>query len=136
MANHYDSIPQEKFTFAQLDTKLHDQKLETKSRGFFADALIRFKKNKSSVVAAYIILAIMIYAIVAPILSLYSVRDMDKVYINTPPYVASIAEKGWGIFDGAVVHESQNDAAYDYWMGIAEETGNNPVIEIISKLSE
>ena len=133
MANHYDSIPQEKFTFAQLDTKLHDQKLETKSRGFFADALIRFKKNKSSVVAAYIILAIMIYAIVAPILSLYSVRDMDKVYINTPPYVASIAEKGWGIFDGAVVHESQNDAAYDYWMGIAEETGNNPVIEIISK---
>ena len=133
MANHYDSIPQEKFTFAQLDTKLHDQKLETKFRGFFADALIRFKKNKSSVVAAYIILAIMIYAIVAPILSLYSVRDMDKVYINTPPYVASIAEKGWGIFDGAVVHESQNDAAYDYWMGIAEETGNNPVIEIISK---
>ena len=46
----YEHIPQEKFAFAQLDAKLHDTKLETKTRSFFADALLRFKKNKSSVI--------------------------------------------------------------------------------------
>jgi oligopeptide transport system permease protein len=43
----YESIPQEKFEFKQLDATLHDKKLETKARGYFADAMIRFKKNKS-----------------------------------------------------------------------------------------
>ena len=54
--NQYQHIPQEKFAFAQLDAELKDKKLETKARGYMADALLRFKKNKSSVVAAYIIL--------------------------------------------------------------------------------
>ena len=52
----YENIPKEKFEFAQLNDTLHDKKLETKSRGYFADALLRFKKNKSSIAAAYIIL--------------------------------------------------------------------------------
>ena len=47
MENEYENIPQELFEFAQLDAELHDKKIETKARGYFADALIRFKKNKS-----------------------------------------------------------------------------------------
>ena len=49
----YEHIPAEKFQFIQLDTNIHDKKLETKSRGYFADAFLRFKKNKSSLVAAF-----------------------------------------------------------------------------------
>ena len=44
----YEHIPAEKFAFAQMDTEIRDTKLQTKSRGYFADAMIRFKKNKSS----------------------------------------------------------------------------------------
>ena len=59
--NVYEHIPAEQFEFQQLNAELHDQKLETKSRGYFADAMIRFKKNKSSVVAAWIILFLVMY---------------------------------------------------------------------------
>ena len=54
-------IPQEKFAFVQKDAHLHDTKLETKARSYFADAMLRFGKNKSSVVAAYILLFLLIY---------------------------------------------------------------------------
>lgn len=128
--NQYQHIPQEKFAFAQLDADIKDKKLETKARGYMADAMLRFKKNKSSVIAAYIILALVLFVIFSPIISVYDVKQMDKMYVNTPPFVRSIADKGWGILDGAVTRDSQNDASMDYWRGIAEETGMNPVIKI------
>lgn len=133
MTNQFDQIPQEKFEFAQLDAVIHDKKLETKSRGYFADAMLRFKKNKSSVVAAYIILMLIVFSIVSPIISQYEVRDMDKLYVNTPPFVESVAAKGWGILDGAVSRESQNENSMIYWRGIAEETGHNPLLKIVNE---
>lgn len=87
------------------------------------DAFLRFKKNKSSLVAAIIILFLLLFAIVSPIISPYTINDKDKVYNSFPPYVPSIAEKGWGILDGAITRGSQNDLSYLYWQGIAKETG-------------
>ncbi len=133
MDNQFERIPQEKFVFVQKDATLKDQKLETKSRGFFADAMVRFKKNESSVVAAYILLLLAIFSVVSPIISPYDVREMDKRYVNAPPYVESLAEKGWSLFNGAVVHDSQNDASMDYWKGIALETGHDPLLSILNK---
>ncbi|MBE5787322.1 MAG: ABC transporter permease [Clostridiales bacterium] len=129
--NMYEHIPQEKFAFAHKDAILRDHKLETKSRGFLADAMVRFKKNKSSVIAAYIIMFLLLFSIVAPLISPYDVKQVDKRYTNTPPFVRSLAEKGWSFFDGGVVRDSQNDASMDYWNGIALETGYNPVLEIL-----
>lgn len=133
MTNQFDHIPQEKFEFAQLDAVIHDKKLETKSRGYFADAMLRFKKNKSSVVAAYIILLLVIFCIVSPIISPYSIKHMDKLYVNTPPFVESIAAKNWGIMDGGVTHDSQNETSMLYWRAIGEETGHNPLIKILNE---
>ena len=133
MANNmYDHIPQEMFTFVQKDAVLRDQKLETKARGFLADAMVRFKKNKSSVIAAYIIMFLLLFSWAAPIISPYDVKQADKRYVNTPPFVRQYAEKGMKFFDGGVVRDSQNDASMDYWNGIAQETGMNPVLEILS----
>ena len=129
--NRAGSIPKEKFEFAQLDKTIQDEKFDTKTRGFFADALLRFKKNKSSVVAAYIIGLLILYAIIVPIIAPIKLDNKDKMYVNTPPFIRSIAEKGWGIFDGAVTHESQNETQMNYWRGIAEETGYDPVVEIL-----
>lgn len=129
----YEHIPQEKFVFTQLDASLHDKKLETKARGYFADAFLRFKKNKSSVIAAVIIAVLLIYAIVAPIISPYNVNDKEPLYVSYPPYVSSFAEKGWGILNGSITRSSQNERAMTYWRGIAEETGMDPVIRTVSE---
>ena len=98
----YEHIPQEKFTFTQLDASLHDKKLETKSRSYFADALLRFKKNKSSVIAAWIILILLLYAVVAPILSPYTINDKEKVYQSYPPFIRGVADLNIGILDGSI----------------------------------
>ena len=127
----YEHIPAEKFAFVQEDKKLRDKALETKARGFFADAMLRFRKNKSSVVASYILLFLILYAIFAPMLSPYSIDQTDKLYINFPPFIPQVAELKLGFLDGARVYDSQNDAAMNYWRGITEETGYNPVIRTV-----
>ena len=126
----YENIPKEKFEFAQLNDTLHDKKLETKSRGYFADALLRFKKNKSSIAAAYIILFLILFAIFAPIISPYSVYDTDTTYQKFAPFVESIANKGWGILDGGKTLNSQSETQMKLYEGIAQETGKNPLIKI------
>ena len=132
MNKNYESIPQEKFEFVQLDARLHDTKIETKLRSFFADAMLRFSKNKSSVAAAWILLFLVLFALIAPSLTPYKITDKDKLYVNCPSYVPAIAELGWGIMDGAKVYDSQNDASMNYWRGIAEETGLDPVNRVLA----
>ena len=136
MEKTYQHIPKEKFEFQQLDANIHDQKLETKSRGYFADAMIRFKKNKSSVVAAWIILFLVVFAIVSPLISGNNVRHMDTTYTNHPPFIRAIADMNLGIFDGAVIHASQNDKQLLKWEAIGQETGMNPVIRIVSTTTQ
>ena len=135
MANNtqYEHIPQEKFEFAQLDGNLRDKKLQTKSRSYFQDCLIRFKKNKSSVVAAWIIALLLLYALIVPIISPYSVtEDKDAVYKSYPPYVESIANLGWGIMDGGYVLESQNERQLEMLKLNGIETGLDPIIGVLS----
>lgn len=132
MADFNKSIPAEKFTFVQKDAVLKDKKLDTKARSYLADALIRFKKNKSSVVAACILLLLVLYAIIVPFVSPYKVtdKDPDKRYVSFPPFIRSIADKNIGIFDGATQITSINEVGYQRLLGIGEETGMNPVIKI------
>ncbi len=129
---YYEHIPKEKFEFQQLDADLHDKKLETKSRGYFADAMIRFKKNKSSVVAAWILLFLVLFSVVSPMISGNDIKHMDSTFVSHPPFVKWIADQGWGIFDGAVTHESQSEKQKLIWEAIGVETGLNPVIKVVS----
>ena len=86
----FERIPKEKFEFAQMDKDIHDKKLETKTRSFFADAMIRFKKNESSVIAAWILLFLVIFAFISPILSPIEYTLKDKRFINSPPFIREI----------------------------------------------
>ena len=132
MNNNLENIPQEQFRFVQMESNLHDKRLETKARSFFQDAMIRFSKNKSSVVAAWILLFLVLFALISPIISPYSTDDHDILYINAPAYVPAIAEKGWGILDGAKVLTSQNEAAMNRIKGIAQETGMDPMLGVVA----
>lgn len=129
MANEYVSIPKEKFAFTNSSDKIHDEKLKTKARGYFADAFLRFRKNKSSVVAACIILVLVLFAIFAPMLSSFDVNDKDNVFVNFPPFVEGIADKNLGILDGSKVLESQNEKQMLILKGIGIESGHNPIID-------
>ena len=92
--------------------------------------MLRFRKNKSSVVAAYILLFLVLYAIFAPMISIYDVTDTDAMYVNYPPYLPSMAHTP--ILNGARVMDSQNDKAMLMWRAVAEETGYDPVIRTVN----
>ena len=130
MEKTYPNISKEKFEFAYSDGVLHDERLQTKSRSYLQDAFRRFRKNKSSVVAAGIICFLILFAIFAPIISPYTVFDRNTNFAKMPPFIPSIAEKDLGIFDGASKRDSQNQAQIDSLVAIGIETGYEPLIKI------
>ena len=66
-------ISQNDFQLTQVDKKIHDKKFETKATTFGKDALKRFCKNKSSVVAAIIIGLLMLLSFILPVVSPYNI---------------------------------------------------------------
>ncbi len=129
----FEHISAERFKFVQDEDKIKDKELQTQARSFFADAMIRFSKNKSSVIAAWILLFLLVFTLVAPIISPYSIKDTDKMYVNYPPFMEWAAKKGIKFLSGAKTFESQNEVSMNFWKGIAVETGMDPVIETLQK---
>ena len=78
--NNFNNLPKEKFVLVNEDKKLHDKELVTKPVGFFKDAMNRFAKNKGSIVAAIVIGILVLFAIIAPIISPYKVSYSDNYY--------------------------------------------------------
>ena len=129
MQNDFKAIPKEKFEFANIGTIYRDEKLKTTPRGYFSDAFSRFKRNKSSVAAAFIIGFLILFSIVAPILSPYTVADKDTTYQNYPPFIEGVAKLGIGGFlDGSAVRGSQNELQLDALDAIGDETSYYPII--------
>lgn len=124
-----EHIPAEMFEFAQKDAVIHDKKLATKPRGYFADAMLRFKKNKSSVVAAIIIGVLVLFAIITPIVSPYTLDNKDNVFINMPPFIPAMADRGSSFLGGAKTMDL-NQTMLDNLKAIKQETGRNPLLRI------
>ncbi|MGI6660914.1 MAG: ABC transporter permease [Bacillota bacterium] len=99
--NHIPDIPQEKFTFVQLDQEIVDSAFETEPIGYFKDALIRLRKNKASVVAFYIILVISSLAIFGQDFNPYTFRQQNPERTNMPPRVPGLEKLG--IMDGTTI---------------------------------
>ena len=60
-------IKKEDFVLQQADSTIHEQRFQTKPTTFWKDSLKRFSKNKSSVVAAYILGFLVLLAVFVPI---------------------------------------------------------------------
>ena len=133
-SNQIPDIPAEKFAFVGVDAKIHDQKFKTKQISFFRDAFMRFCKNKSSVVAAIIILCLVLYAIFVPVFceTAYSRALTDTTYLN---YVKLTPKNNFfaqfGIWDGTK-EMTLGEANYHYIRAIGEETG----FDIIKKVKD
>ena len=142
MANNYNYIPKEKFEFVQKDSKLHDKKFETKPIGYFKDAFNRFKKNKASIVAAWIVIFLIVFAIVGP----YCFNsDYQKAYDGdvelmkyqylTPSlpreFLRDTGLEGSGFWDGTTVREISETMYIKYKLQ-ARETGYDPIAKVLS----
>ena len=125
-------VPSEKFVFTSPPELLSDFD-NIKSRTYISDALLRFRKNRSSVVAALIIAILILYAVIAPAISPYDIEDKDSVYAGFPPYTEATAGLGIGFLDGGVIYDSRNENSLMYFSSIAEETGLDPLIGIVDE---
>ncbi|MDG0874710.1 ABC transporter permease [Paenibacillus thiaminolyticus] len=89
---------QNPFELVQREKQLADQKFEGQAIGFFKDAVLRFRKNKASTVAAFFIGLIIMMAIIAPLISSFTYREQNIEWTLLPPRVPGIEKLG--IFDG------------------------------------
>ncbi len=113
----YMDIDDKEFSFVQDKERLTDRKLETKPVGYLRDALNRFCRNKGSVTCGIIILILVIYAILAPILSPYGTGEYDNYYAYALPRNRFCADKGIEFWDGCS-KRTVNQSGYDYYSGI------------------
>ena len=70
----------ELFSFAGSGDRIHDAKFETKPIGYFKDAMIRFRKNKGSVFAFFVIMLLVLYAILVPIFTNEATKTTNDSY--------------------------------------------------------
>lgn len=126
MNHDYDNIPKEKFVLANHGEKITDKELETKPVGYFRDAFNRFRKNKSSMVAAVIIILLILFAFITPFISHYKVSDRDGYYKNALPKSSLFSFLGW---DGCK-DQTETQAGYDYYRSIGMEYGDSAVKEV------
>ena len=140
----YMNIPKEKFRPVTDRDVYHDKKLETKPIGYFKDAWIRFRKNKGSVVAFGIIVFLLLFAILAPMISPYTVSYEDEHFRYNYPKNQIWVDWGLDFWDGCA-EKTANEVTFLEHCGIAAETGklvvkNNgfsgiyvkPLIELIA----
>ena len=129
MNDNMRKIPAEKFAFVQQDKKIYDKKLETKPIGYFKDAWLRFKKDKSAVVAMWLIIILLLFAIIVPEISDFNVLFRDGYYKTMLPKNPHF--EGTGVWDGTT-RSTELQAAYDYLNAIGKETGREVITDVYS----
>lgn len=103
---HFD----EGFRFAASPLQ-QEANLPPKSDSAAVSALRRFRKNPSAVVAAVVLAALLLFALLAPVLSPYDVSFRDGRYKNMLPKFAPLSFLGW---DGCAT-ESGSQGLYDLY---------------------
>ena len=129
----FPDIPAEKFNFTQKDKKLFDQKLETKPIGYFKDAWLRFKKDRSAVVAFVLIVALMLFSLLIPVFSSMDVSFRDGYYRKVLPRLPVFM--GSGFWDGTTVQQ-ETQAGYDYLRSIGVESGEEAVTRVLDQFDD
>ncbi|MCR5490753.1 MAG: ABC transporter permease [Bacilli bacterium] len=74
------------FVFVERKGSIHDEKMKTKPTTFFKDAMKRFLKNRSSVVASVILFTLIAMAIIVPVANKNNIdRPAELVMHYLPP---------------------------------------------------
>ena len=94
-----EEISDADFVLTQVDETVHEQKFQTKPTTFLKDSLKRFRKNKSSVVAAYILGALLLMSFLVPI---FDTSDTGNPHPEEIYLAPKLFESGTGFWDGTV----------------------------------
>ena len=86
------------FELTQANKKIYDAKFDTKATTFAVDALRRFAKNKSSVVAAFLIGTLLFLAIFVPLFSPYDVSAVHPAERLLVPKLLDPVKGDWSTF--------------------------------------
>jgi oligopeptide transport system permease protein len=121
-----DHITKDKFEFVQRDEKIYDKRLETKPIGYFQDAFIRFSKNRTNLIATFILVTLILLSIFVPMLTSKNYTRIDVQLQYLPPRVP-ILER-FGIADGTRVYSDQpvDLSTIDPETGLGLPVGFNP----------
>ena len=127
----YNHIPKEKFEFCQQDASIHDKKFDTKPVGYLKDAMGRFCRNKGSIVAAFIIFFLVLFAIFVPMFcsTNYTRVPSDTTYLQYAKLLPKWDLFAWAGMDGCSDATLNQDMYYKK-LAIAEETGVNPIVKV------
>ena len=118
------NVPQEKFTLVNENRPLKDKELVTKPVSYFRDAFNRFSRNKGSVVAAIVIGILVLYALLVPLFSQYTVSYSDPYYVNVLP--KTHITENLGFLDGCS-KKTVNEVTFIYYYSMDAETGHTPI---------
>jgi ABC-type dipeptide/oligopeptide/nickel transport system permease subunit len=88
------------FEFVQMDKTIHDVRFQTKPTTFLGDAMRRFAKNRSSVVASVFLGIIIGLAILVPVLNPNDIESTQSYQKDLPPRWSMFL--GTGFLDGTV----------------------------------
>ena len=109
------------FKLVQANEMIHDQKFETKPTTFLKDCLKRFRKNKSSVVAAFILGILLVMSVVVPVF--FKTSDVHETKTSHPELYylePKLFNGGTGFWDGT---KKMSDIAVDTTSENKEEWG-------------
>jgi oligopeptide transport system permease protein len=120
--NEY-KISSEKFNFVNNSDKIRDKELSTKPVSYIKDAFSRFKRNKASILAAIIIGVLILFAVIAPMISPYSVSYQDTYFAYALPKNQVFSDLGIGFWDGCTNKEYTKENYYYFYL-MGEETGH------------
>ena len=121
-------ISSEKFVFHSTGEDLHDKKLETKPISWFRDAFNRFARNKASIFAGIIIIFLVLFAILAPLFTPYTVAYEDANYSSVLPRNKIFRNMGIHFWDGGQKKDKLSKLTYDQYRAIELETGKTVVM--------
>lgn len=103
------SLKKEDFKLVQEEKVLVDVALKTKPTTFFKDALRRFRKNKSSLVAGVVLGILILFAIIVPSVSPTNITVANNAISFLAPRIPGL--ENLGIFDGT---NEYKQITYDY----------------------
>ena len=103
-----DKITDADFVLTEVDSSVHEQKFQTKPTTFLKDSLKRFRKNKSSVVAAGILGVLLLMSFLVPIIDKSDLRsDEGAPQRAAQQYLApKLFDAGAGWWDGTITYKN------------------------------
>lgn len=105
--DEYLDLKKSDFELVSLDKEIVDTKFKTKPISFFGDVLIRFCKNKASVVAFIFICIILVFSAFGPSMNDYNFDEQNLDMVDFPPKVQFLSK--FGILDGSRVIENRRE---------------------------